>query len=48
MLTRGGFKKFFQTEILVWVRRRWVVVKLRTAAVVAIALVALGYLLGRL
>ena len=48
MLTRGRFRKLFPNQFLFWVNKRWVVVKIRTVAVVAIALVALGFLLGRI
>lgn len=48
MLTRDRLRKLFPTHFAFWVSRRWVFVKIWTALAVAIALVALGYLLGRL
>ncbi len=45
MLKRAN--KFFQTRVLIWIGRRWLVVSLRTAALIAVVLVAFGWLLGK-
>ena len=47
MLKRGNISKFFQTQFLIWIGRRWLVISPLAAVFIIAVLLAFGWLLSK-